>query len=69
MTSRVCFLDAVGGVGAVAVRAKDAWVCVCTRVCVLICCLLTMGVCLGLKAPVSEGVSGGHLNRICGRIA
>ena len=25
--------------------------------------------CMGLKAPVSEGVSGGHLNRICSRIA
>lgn len=27
-----------------------------------------ISVCLGLKAPVSEGVSGGHLNRICCRI-
>lgn len=62
----VCvFLDAVGGVAS-AMDVDN----VCVRLlCVLICWLLAIGVCLGLKAPVSEGVSGGHLNRICSRIA
>ena len=56
-------------VGTVDVHAMDVEnVCVCS-LCVLIWWLLAISVCLGLKAPVSEGVSGGHLNRICSRIA
>lgn len=62
-------------VGAVNEHAMDVdnmcvhgCVCVCL-LCVLIRWLPAISVCLGLKAPVSEGVSGGHLNRICSRIA
>lgn len=40
---------------------------VCAQ-CVFSFWLLAICVYLGLKAPVSEGVSGGHLNRICSRI-
>lgn len=57
------FLDAVGGYRQCA-RHSMRIICVC--MCVF---SFAISVCLGLKAPVSEGVSGGHLNRICSRIA